>query len=435
MFPHRPKAQTSMSRPNWPQRRLLQRSGDAAGAAPNAAPERTAEIYVLRQTHASASKVVPIRPGALDALALEPAQGSGGESVELSKSERDAFREIARALVGRSPGPRRDEGSEATPPPAEAYEPLDEVFSPPSPPAEVQEPGTDAAARETVPRNAWAILDRLPIGVLVVRDARTLYLNRTLLDLLGYRDLEHFGASNGLATMFRGRDLQAMSMTDRGALQIVSAAGRPIAVDGLAQALNWDGAPATLIAFRRLRGADLERRPAGEETQSRNGSASDLQEMLDRAADGAVTLDSAGRIQSLSRPAEKLFGYDEKDVVGESVLMLLAPQSHPETTARLESLSRQGDLPAAAGPIQVAGRDRAGAALSLALTLARIGPPEAPIIVRSSRTRAVSAKRNGNWRRRAMLRLSQARRKRTSSLRSAMRSARHCMPSWASPRS
>ncbi len=228
-------------------------SGEAAGAA-NAAPERTAEIYVLRQTHASASKVVPIRPGALDALALEPGQGSGGESVELSKSERDAFREIARALVGRSPGPRRDEGSEATPPVAEASEP-----APPSPPAEVQEPGTDAEPRETAVRNAWAILDRLPIGVLVVRDAKTLYLNHTLLDLLGYRNLEHFGASNGLATMFRGRDVQTMSMTDRGALQIVSADGRPIAVDGLAQAVNWDGAPATLIAFRRLRGADLER--------------------------------------------------------------------------------------------------------------------------------------------------------------------------------
>jgi PAS domain S-box-containing protein len=348
-------------------------SGEAAGAPANAAPERTAEIYVLRQTHASASKVVPIRPGALDALAIEPGQGSGGESVELSKSERDAFREIARALVGRSPGARRDEGSEARPV-AEASE-----SPPPSPPAEAQEPGTDAEpTRETAVGNAWAILDRLPIGVLIVRDAKTLYLNHTLLDLLGYRNLEHFGASGGLATMFHGRDVQTMSMTDRGGLQIVSADGRPIAVDGLAQAVNWDGAPATLIAFRRLRGEDLERRPAGEKTRSRNGSASDLQDMLDLAADGAATLDSAGRIQSLSRPAEKLFGYDEKDVFGESVLMLLAPQSHPETTARLESLSREGDLPTPAGPIQVVGRDRAGAALSLALTLARIGPPDAP---------------------------------------------------------
>ena len=50
------------------------------------------------------------------------------------------------------------------------------------------------------------LLDRLPVGVLVARDARALYLNRPLLDLLGYRDFEHFDANDGLAMMFRGQD-------------------------------------------------------------------------------------------------------------------------------------------------------------------------------------------------------------------------------------
>ena len=85
----------------------------------------------------------------------------------------------------------------------------------------------------------------------------------------------------------------------------------------------------------------------------RNGSASDLQAMLDRATDGAVTLDAAGRILSLNEPAERLFGYRQNEIAGESVLMLLAPQSHPETTARLEALSRsrrgRSGLPPAAG--------------------------------------------------------------------------------------
>jgi PAS domain S-box-containing protein len=215
--------------------------------------------------------------------------------------------------------------------------------------------------------------------VLVARDAQALYLNRTLLDLLGYRDFEHFLASNGLAAMFRGHDPRAVSAKQSDALEIVRADGQTIAVDGRAQAVSWDGAPATLIAFRRSRDADLDvRGPIEAEARSRDSASSDVQEMLDRAADGAVTLDSAGRILSLNRPAEKLFGYDERDVAGESVLMLLAPQSHHETIARLESLSRDGDSPAAGGPIQVVGRDRAGAALSLALTLARIGPPDAP---------------------------------------------------------
>ncbi len=352
----------------------------APGDAANMPPERTAEIYVLRQTHAATPKIVPIRPGALEALAPDPGLGSGGESVELSKSEREAFREIARALIGRAHNGPRHAGPDGALPVGDSPERLAEAVgapTSPSPPLEAGQDGAAAEAPEPVRRNAWALLDRLPIGVLVARDAQALYLNRTLLDLLGYRDLEHFLASNGLAAMFQGPHPQAVSTKQSGALEIVRANGESLAVDGHAQAVNWDGAPATLIAFRRLRDADLDAQPVEDGAWSRNGAANDLQDMLDRAADAAVTLDSAGRILSLSKPAEKLFGYDEKGVVGESVLMLLAPQSHPETTARLESLSRDGDSPAG-GPIPVAGRARAGAALSLALTLARIGPPEAP---------------------------------------------------------
>jgi PAS domain S-box-containing protein len=354
---------------------------NAPGDAANAPPERTAEIYVLRQPHAATSKIVPIRPGALEALALDPGQGSGADSVELSKSERDAFREIARALIGRTHNAPTDAGPDGSTP-VDSPERLAEAVGAPPPPSRPVEAGQrDEAARAPEParRNAWAILDRLPIGVLVARDAQALYLNHTLLDLLGYAGLEHFLASNGLAAMFRGHDPQAVSTKQSGALEVVRADGQSLAVDGHAQAVNWDGAPATLIAFRRLRNVDLDgRRPLDDGAPSRNDAARDLHDMLDRAADGAVTLDSAGRILSLNRPAERLFGYDRKDVVGESVLMLLAPPSHPETTARLESLSRDGDSSAAVEPIQVVGRDRDGAALRLALTLARIGPPEAP---------------------------------------------------------
>ena len=351
------------------------RSDDAPREPVNAPPERTAEIYVLRQTHAATSKIVPIRPGAVEPSALDPS--SGGDSVELSKSERDAFREIARALIGRTPHAARDSGAEDETPIGDPPGHRDPAFAAsPSPPTGQRDPTAEAP----VQRNAWALLDRLPIGVLVVRDAQALYLNHTLLDLMGYRDVAHFEASNGLADMFQGHGPQAMSMQQGGALRINRADGQPLAVEGRAQGVNWDGAPATLIAFRRLREADLgdDSHHVEDGTRSRNGAANDLQDMLDRAADGAVTLDSAGRILSLNQPAERLFGYDEKDVVGESVLMLLAPQSHPETTAQLESLSRDRDSPAAGGAVQVVGRDRTGGALSLALTLARVGAPEAP---------------------------------------------------------
>jgi PAS domain S-box-containing protein len=358
----------------------------AEGARPDlaerpAAPERTAEIYVLRHlSPAAPSNIVPIRPGALEALARESLQTFPAESVELSRSERDAFREIARALVGRAQASRDGPSDERA-----GADVLREVaIDARAEPATDREGGLGPARGaddDEVQRNAGAVLNRLPVGALVARDGRALYANRTLLDLVGYRDFGEFQAANGLSRMFRDRDPQGMTAEDVGAVAIVRADGQILSVDGHAQVIGWDGAPATLIALRRSLEAELRARlrAAESEAPARNGLASgDLQAMLDRATDGAITLDSAARILSLNEPAERLFGYHQNEIAGESVLMLLAPQSHPETTARLESVSRGGETEAAFRPLQVVGRDRTGASIPLALTLVRIGPGEAP---------------------------------------------------------
>ena len=343
-------------------------------------PERTAEIYVLRHpAPAVLSNIVPIRPGALDALARESAQSFPAESVELSRSERDAFREIARALVGRAPAARDEPADEREGNDFAQERRIDSRAEQ----ATDSEGGVSPLQRvdsEQVQRNAGGVLDRLPVGVLVARDGRALYANRALLDLAGYRDFEEFQAANAFSSMFRDRDPQATAAEDVGTVTIVRADGQFLSVDGHVQAISWEGAPATLIAMRRSLEAELRTRlrAAESEAPTRNGLASDLQAMVDRATDGAVTLDAAGRILSLNVPAERLFGYHQNEIAGESLLMLLAPQSHPETTARLESLSRSGDVEAAFRPLQVVGRDRDGASIPLALTLARIGPAEAP---------------------------------------------------------
>ena len=89
----------------------LSAPSEAGGTAP---AERTAEIYVLRQLGLPpASNIVPIRPGALDGLgSRDPPHSLPGENVELTRSERDAFREIARALIGRTPAARDESPAE-----------------------------------------------------------------------------------------------------------------------------------------------------------------------------------------------------------------------------------------------------------------------------------------------------------------------------------
>ncbi|HSU99127.1 MAG TPA: ATP-binding protein, partial [Roseiarcus sp.] len=338
---------------------------------------RSAAIYVLRHpASAVPSNIVPIRPGALDALARETASSFSADSVELSRSERDAFREIARALVGRPPISREDPSDERT----SAELGADTRAEPPGDRQAEAQPASGAGDDE-VRRNASAVLDRLPVGALVARDGQALYANRTLLELIGYRDFAQFQTASALAKMFRDRDPQAMTAEDAGAVAIVRADGQVLSVDGHAQAIGWDGAPATLIVLRRSLEAEFRARlrAAESEGETSGGLADgDLQAMLDRASDGAVTLDLAGRILSLNGPAERLLGYHQNEIAGESLLMLLSPQSHPEATARLESLSRGGEAEAAFRPLQVVGRDREGASIPLALTLARIGPVDAP---------------------------------------------------------
>ena len=282
------RAPTDVSEAADPPEAFLDADRDTASAAPSEVqppPERTAEIYVLRHpAPMPSSNIVPIRPGALEAVARETALSFPAESVELSRSERDAFREIARALVGRAPASREELSDERAGALDAGAEPKRDWEG---------EPGADGVE---VQRNAGAVLARLPVGVLIARDGQALYANRTLLDLVGYRDFAEFQAANALAGMFRDRDPQAMRAEDAGAVAIVRADGEILSVDGHAQVIAWDGAPATLIALRRSLEAELRARlrAADAEAPARSGAAGDLQAMLDRATDGAVTLEFGG---------------------------------------------------------------------------------------------------------------------------------------------
>ena len=220
------------------------------------APPRFTSCAIRR---AASSNIVPIRPGALDSLAREIAPSFPAESVELSRSERDAFREIARALVGRAPASRDDSSDERA-----GADTRREVQNDTSAEQLTDRRGDAGAARgadgDEVRRNAGAVLDRLPVGALVARDGQALYANRTLLELIGYRDFAEFQAANALSMMFRDRDPRAMTTEDVGAVAIVRADGQILSVDGHAQVIAWDGAPATLIALRRSLEAELRAR-------------------------------------------------------------------------------------------------------------------------------------------------------------------------------
>jgi PAS domain S-box-containing protein len=98
----------------------------------------------------------------------------------------------------------------------------------------------------------------------------------------------------------------------------------------------------------------------------------ELAAILDTATDGVIILNDEGRIVSLNRSAEALFGYDQADVAGESVAVLLAPESHEVTGGYLEGLRDSGVATLLNDGREVLGRVRQGGVIPLFMTIGRI---------------------------------------------------------------
>ena len=321
--------------------------------------------------------------------------------VELSSTERTAFREIARALGARvdDPAPARRESSEdraqrirdlidlatvravtadsqrngprsrlpaeeppQAPPPQPARMVVPEPVAPP--------PSPSPAPLDDIAANAPAVLDRLPVGVLVSRMEIPVFLNRTLLDLLGFADADAFHAAGGLDAIFMER---AQDGDLPGCASIRAADGEIIFVDVRIQSIEWDGVPATLSTFRRPEGDLTPRLRALEgDLRERELETRELRTILDTATDGVAVLDGQGAILTLNRSAEALFGYEQADVAGESFVVLLARDSHPIALDYLEGLKSNGVASVMNDGREVLGRARQGGAIPLYMTLGRI---------------------------------------------------------------
>ena len=421
-------------------------------------PAPKAEVTVLKpQEPAPSTNVVPLRPGRpvpvpppaqpLKAADL-PSAPRTPNMLELSPSERNAFREIARAL-----GARIDDRGEATPatpptlpasdipkanePPPELPTVQEQVASdlPVNPrvrdlieiasrqqglihetpvepieptvfeaPAELEDPQAlfdlefdvagethpedveaeaaavavpsfDAALEGVIDRHARPLLDRMPIGILISRLEVPIYLNKTLLDLLGYADADEFHAAGGLEAMFRGRSPEHLAdAASGGAIPLVTHAGEIVPVEARVQAIDWDGDPATMLCLRPSREAEtLTRlRNAEQDLRGRDTEIRELHAILDTATDGVAILDEDGLLLSFNRAAQALFGYEQNELVGKSFTTLLLADSHQRATDYLAGLKSSGVASVMNDGREVDGRARQGGVIPLFMTLGRI---------------------------------------------------------------
>lgn len=279
-------------------------------------------------------------------------------SSSLSSAERNAFREIARALGARL----EEKSSQAAPAPEAASPEEDENIE--------AEAALDTAQSQPVaadvPDTSDHILDRLPVGILVHRDEQLLFANRFLLDLTGYENVTQARDEGGLVQLFRDSAALNPSAEDDTRLSLATRSGETIAAAVRRSDVEWNGEPAQLVLIRKSFASD-------HGTTAQDGRVQELEAILDTATDGVILFDETGRILSLNRSAEALFGYHQREVAGNAITVLLAPESHMAVLNYLEGLRAPGVASLLNDGREVLGRERQGGTIPLFMTMGHVG--------------------------------------------------------------
>lgn len=174
------------------------------------------------QPAVAAANVVPFRGAAL----TEPKVPS------LSAGERNAFRELAQELTARL----RGDGDEPTGA-ADGHAADDTPLA--------MHAGAAEAPQQDAER---ALLDRVPVGVLVYRRDTLLYANRAFLDCSGYESLDALAAVGGLNALFAEPGADALA--ESGSAQrfcVQTRRGERLAVEGRLIAVPWSGGSALAL--------------------------------------------------------------------------------------------------------------------------------------------------------------------------------------------
>ncbi len=318
-------------------------SAETAAVPDEAAPAIEAE------TSAPSDNVVPLHPVVPVVLPVEAQAG------------------ISEPPVSEPPVPTDEEGllsqDEAT-----AFRAIGDVLAEETPPLEA-EPELPLGAASIVGANATAILDRLPLGILVSRDNVAIYANRTLLDLLGFADEDAFHAAGGMARMFN------LAPTGSDMIGVHTASGDTFSARARLQAIEWDHLPATLLTLRR---DDKAEQTAQLEADLRiqKGEARELSAILDTATDGLAILDPNGHIVSLNRSGEALFGYDQSEVAGQPLTVLIAADSQSKVSDYFEGVKANGVASLLNDGREIDGRAKQGGLIPIFMTLSRVGPAQ-----------------------------------------------------------
>src|SRR5262249_1583295 len=102
--------------------------------------------------------------------------------------------------------------------------------------------GESVAPRLSVHANGErAVLDRLPVGLIIYRGEQRLHAHRALLDWTGFEDIAAVAAAGGLERLFAEPGLSVLGAPGASgqSLAITTRRGEPVAVEGRLFSVPW----------------------------------------------------------------------------------------------------------------------------------------------------------------------------------------------------
>jgi PAS domain S-box-containing protein len=130
--------------------------------------------------------------------------------------------------------------------------------------------------------------------------------------------------------------------------------------------------PATLLTLRRDEEKDA-RAKLEAALRKRESEVRELNAILDTATDGLAIINAQGHILALNRSGEALFGYDQSEVIGQPLSILLAPESEAKARDYFDGLQSHGVASLLNDGREIIGRARQGGAIPIFMTLGRVG--------------------------------------------------------------
>ncbi|WP_342726421.1 PAS domain-containing protein [Bradyrhizobium sp. B097] len=335
----------------------------------------------------------------------------------LTPVENNAFNELARQLSARleseagltaTTNERAATEAVAEAPPAsepEAEAPRQqEAIAQLDTPADAPKAGW-LAASEPAPRGESrrdrALLDLLPVGILIYRLDRLLYANHAFLARMGYDSLHALEAAGGLDALYVEPGVsQASSTSGTGTPVTISAnqnaddGAQSVSAEARLHTITWDDDSALALIFSRTLDEDAavaaalsdpksDPEPDPEPVaaaepmlaplppQAGHADAEELGAILDTAAEGIIMFDAEGNIHSCNRSAEALFGYDGDEFITHNLADLFAPESQHGIFDYLTSVKSAGVASLLDHGRETLGRVRQGGIIPLSVTMGR----------------------------------------------------------------